>query len=148
MIARENRSKSRSAESEQSSGWFERLKHCTEVQLEAAESTSCPSKFVSDLPGWEDSNFDVMRGDRSVRGSQCGRDGDRGEETVQPNGEDHSPSGPQPSPPGRLNPNWRVLSVTAVGLTSVAIALAFMSETNPSNPPRELKIPLSRAWDR
>jgi hypothetical protein len=51
MIARENRSKSRSAESEQSSGWFERLKHCTEVQLEAAESTSCPSKFVSDLPG-------------------------------------------------------------------------------------------------
>jgi hypothetical protein len=24
-----------------------------------------------------------MRGDRSVRGSQCGRDGDRGEETVQ-----------------------------------------------------------------
>ena len=28
---------------------------------------------------------------------------------------------------------------------SVAIALAFMSETNPSNPPRELKIPLSRA---
>jgi hypothetical protein len=22
-----------------------------------------------------------------------------------PNGEDHSPSGPQPSPPGRLNPN-------------------------------------------
>jgi hypothetical protein len=27
------------------------LKHCTEVQLEAAESTPCPSKFVSDLPG-------------------------------------------------------------------------------------------------
>src|SRR5580704_13494748 len=25
-----------------------------------------------------------MRGDRSVCGSQCGRDGDRGEETVQP----------------------------------------------------------------
>src|SRR5580700_7451767 len=25
-----------------------------------------------------------MRGDRSVRGSQCGRDGDRSEETVQP----------------------------------------------------------------
>jgi hypothetical protein len=39
------------AESEQSSGWFERLKHCTEVQLEAAESTTRPSKFVSDLPG-------------------------------------------------------------------------------------------------
>jgi hypothetical protein len=45
-----------------------------------------------------------------------------------------------------------LLSVTAVGLISVAIALAFMSETNPSNPPRErgtppreLKIPLSHA---
>jgi hypothetical protein len=45
-----------------------------------------------------------------------------------------------------------LLSVTAVGLISVAIALAFMPETNPSNPPRErgtppreLKIPLSRA---
>lgn len=45
-----------------------------------------------------------------------------------------------------------LLGVTAVGLMSVTIALAFMPETNPSNPPRErgtpprgLGIPLSRA---
>src|SRR4029077_2624743 len=36
--------------------------------------------------------------DRLGRGSQCGRDGDCGQETVQPNREDHSPLGPQPSP--------------------------------------------------
>jgi hypothetical protein len=33
------------------------------------------SKFESDLPGWEDSNFDVMQADRLVRRSQHGRDG-------------------------------------------------------------------------
>src|SRR5580704_5745968 len=48
--------------------------------------------------------------DRLGRGSQCGRDGDCGQETVQPNREDHSPLGPQPSPPRRLNPKPRDVS--------------------------------------
>jgi hypothetical protein len=39
------------AENEQSSGWFERLKHRTAVQLEAAKSSPGTSKFESTLPG-------------------------------------------------------------------------------------------------
>jgi hypothetical protein len=30
------------------------------AQLGAAESSRCISKFESDMPPWEDSNFDVM----------------------------------------------------------------------------------------
>jgi hypothetical protein len=69
-----------------------------------------PAHFESNLPGWGDSNFDVTQADRLGRGSQCGRDGDCGQETVQPNREDHSPLGPQPSPPRRLNPKPRDVS--------------------------------------
>jgi hypothetical protein len=63
---------------------FERLKDCTAAQLEAAESSPGASKFESNLPGSVDSNFNVTQADRSVRGSQCEREGDRGEEATQP----------------------------------------------------------------
>src|ERR1700736_866394 len=95
--------------------FLDRTKHRTATQLAAAETSPGTSKFESNLPGWEDSNFDVTQADRLERGSQCGRDGDCGQETVQPNPtfptgaspsweswanrEDHSPLGPQPSPP-------------------------------------------------
>jgi hypothetical protein len=46
----------------------------------AAESTPCTSKFESDLPGSEDSNFDVLQ----VDCSQCPREAHGGQETVQP----------------------------------------------------------------
>src|SRR6202030_2307504 len=75
--------------------FLDRTKHRTATQLAAAETSPGTSKFESDLPGWEDSNFDVTQADRLGRGSQCGRDGDCGQETVQPNREDHSPLGPQ-----------------------------------------------------
>src|ERR1700674_5385384 len=44
--------------------FLDRSKHCTETQLAAAESSPGASKFESDLPGCEDSNFDVMQADR------------------------------------------------------------------------------------
>src|SRR5580704_8225189 len=87
--------------------FLDRTKHRTATQLAAAETSPGTSKFESNLPGWEDSNFDVTQADRLGRGSQCGRDGDCGQETIQPNREDHSPLGPQPSPPRRLNPKPR-----------------------------------------
>jgi hypothetical protein len=90
--------------------FLDRTKHRTATQLAAAETSPGTSKFESNLPGWEDSNFDVTQADRLGRGSQCGRDGDCGQETVQPNREDHSPLGPQPSPPRRLNPKPRDVS--------------------------------------
>jgi len=55
---------------------LDRTKHRTATQLAAAESSPGTSKFESDLPGWQDSNFDVMQADRSVRRSQYGREGD------------------------------------------------------------------------
>src|ERR1700719_4257437 len=64
--------------------FLDRTKHRTATQLAAAETSPGTSKFESNLPGWEDSNFDVTQADRLGRGSQCGRDGDCGEETVQP----------------------------------------------------------------
>src|SRR5580692_4347907 len=73
--------------------FLDRTKHRTATQLAAAETSPGTSKFESNLPGWEDSNFDVTQADRLGRGSQCGRDGDCGQETVQPNREDHSPFG-------------------------------------------------------
>src|SRR4029077_11786083 len=87
--------------------FLDRTKHRTATQLAAAETSPGTSKFESNLPGWEDSNFDVTQADRLGRGSQCRRDGDCGQETVQPNREHHSPLGPQPSPPRRLNPKPR-----------------------------------------
>jgi hypothetical protein len=64
--------------------FLEPTKHCTEAQLEAAESSSGASKFESDLPGWEDPNFDVLQVDRSGRRSQCPREAHGGQETIQP----------------------------------------------------------------
>jgi hypothetical protein len=40
------------------------LKQCTAAQLEATESSPSTSKFESDLPGWEDANFNATQADR------------------------------------------------------------------------------------
>src|SRR6202040_333174 len=44
--------------------FLDRTKHRTATQLAAAETSPGTSKFESNLPGWEDSNFDVTRADR------------------------------------------------------------------------------------
>src|SRR5580693_5919628 len=41
--------------------FLDRTKHRTATQLAAAESSPGTSKFESDLPGWEDSNFNVTQ---------------------------------------------------------------------------------------
>jgi len=48
------------------------------------EGACLGSKFESDLPRSQDSNFDVMQADRWVRRSQYGREGDCDQETVRP----------------------------------------------------------------
>ena len=57
--------------------FLDRTKHRTATQLAAAETSPGTSKIESNLPGWEDSNFDVTQADRLGRGSQCGREGFR-----------------------------------------------------------------------
>src|SRR5580700_4541297 len=47
--------------------FLDRTKHRTATQLAAAETSPGTSKIESNLPGWEDSNFDVMQAHRWVR---------------------------------------------------------------------------------
>jgi hypothetical protein len=73
--------------------FLDRTKHRTATQLAAAETSPGTSKFESNLPGWEDSNFDVMQAHRWVRRPQYGlRSG-------------NSPGCREDYPPGRPRPS-------------------------------------------
>src|ERR1700730_19447634 len=85
--------------------FLDRTKHRTTTQLAAAETSPSTSKFESDLPGWEDSNFDVRKLIAWGAAPNVGETATAVRKQSSPNGEDQSPSGPQPSPPGRPNPN-------------------------------------------
>src|ERR1700724_742425 len=52
--------------------FLDRTKHRTATQLAAAETSPGTSKIDSNLPGWEDSNFDVMQAHRWGRRPQYG----------------------------------------------------------------------------
>src|SRR5580700_3957028 len=54
--------------------FLDRTKHRTATQLAAAETSPGTSKIESNLPGWEDSNFDVMQAHRWVRRRNMGCD--------------------------------------------------------------------------
>src|SRR4029077_16680366 len=72
--------------------FLDRTKHRTATQLAAAETSPGTSKIESNLPGWEDSNFDVMQAHRWVRRPQYGlRSG-------------NSPGCREDYPPGRPRP--------------------------------------------
>ena len=73
--------------------FLDRTKHRTATQLAAAETSPGTSKIESNLPGWEDSNFDVMQAHRWVRRPQYGlRSG-------------NSPGCREDYPPGRPRPS-------------------------------------------